>query len=102
MKYNLMTLLAGVIFSVILLSACSSPSPITTEAENAEKDGRTISNDMMMSWYPNTYKAGSPSYLERDFEAGADLVCDQILYEYKRDICSESKIHWRRAKVSPN
>jgi len=83
--------------SLLLLSGCSSP--IVAEAKKAEKDGRVISNDLMQQWYPNTYKPGTPSYLERDFEAGANLVCDQILYEYKRDICSESKIHWRMSKI---
>ena len=86
-----------VIPSLLLLTGCSSP--IVTEAQRAEKDGQVISNDLMGQWYPNTYKQGSPSYLERDFEAGADLICDQILYEYKRDICSESKIHWRTPKM---
>jgi hypothetical protein len=83
--------------SLLLTSGCSSP--VVTEAKRAEKDGRVISNDLMAQSYPNTFKSGSPSYLERDFEAGADLICDQILYEYKRDICSESKIHWRMPKI---
>ena len=88
--------------SLLLLSGCGSPSPIITEAERAEKEGRTISNELMEHWFPNTYRRGSPSYLERDFEAGAELICDQILYEYKRDICSEKKINWRRHKVKPD
>ncbi len=83
--------------SLLLLTGCSSP--VVTEAKRAEEDGQVISNDLMKQWYPNTYKPGTPSYLERDFEAGADLICDQILYEYKRDICSESKIHWRTSKI---
>ena len=90
-----------IITSLLLLTGCSSPSesPIITEAKKAEKDGQVILNDFMVESYPITYKRGSPSYLERDYEAGANLICDQILYEYSRDICSESKIHWRNPKM---
>ncbi len=71
-------------------------SSVVREAANAESDGRVISNQMMAETYPMTFRPGFPPYLERDYEAGADFICDQIKLEYKRDICSEPKINWRR------
>jgi hypothetical protein len=59
-------------------------------------NGRVISNELMSEMYPKSFSPGSPEYLERDFEAGADFICDEIKIKYQRDICSESEINWRR------
>jgi hypothetical protein len=76
-----------------LTTACSSS--LIDEAKRAENDGWVISNELMSANYPQSFRAGSPKYLERDFEAGADFICDEIKIKYQRDICSEPKINWR-------
>lgn len=79
---------------LLLVSGCDSS--LVTEAREAEDDGRVIDNTLMQSMYPKSYRSGSPKYLERDFEAGANFICDQIRAEYDRDICTEPKMNWRR------
>lgn len=54
-----------------------------------------ISNDVMTTMYPEAFRPGDPPYLERDYEAGADFICDEIEAEYDRDICAEPEINWR-------
>ena len=68
---------------------------VTTEARDAVNDGRIINNEMMGSMYPSSYMPGTPQYLERDFEAGANFICDEIMIKRGRDICAESDINWR-------
>ena len=51
---------------------------LVKEAISAEKDGRTVNNQTMEIFYPQSYRSGYPEYLERDFEAGADFICDEI------------------------
>lgn len=58
-------------------------------------DGAVVNNEAMVAMYPSTFRPGSPAYLERDFEAGADFICDEIKVKYQRDICSEPDINWR-------
>ncbi len=79
--------------SLALTTACDSP--VIREAKQAEQDSRIISNEMMSDMYPRTFRPGDPPYLERDFEAGAEFICDEIRVKYKRDVCSESDINWR-------
>lgn len=73
--------LLGVLF---LTSGCDSPS--------------VISNELMQEMYPDTFRSGDPPYLERDFEAGADFICDEVKNEIGRDLCSEPSINWRRPR----
>jgi hypothetical protein len=80
--------------ALALTTACNSS--LIEEAKHAEKNGRVISNEMMQQMYPKSFSPGSPEYLERDFEAGADFICDEIKIKYQRDICSESEMNWRR------
>jgi hypothetical protein len=80
--------------ALALTTACKSS--LIDEAERAEDDGRVISNEMMQQMYPETFRTGTPKYLERDFEAGADFICDEIKIKYQRDICSEPEMNWRR------
>lgn len=77
-----------------LIASCDSS--LISEAKRAERDERVVSNEMMTAMYPKSFRPGSPQYLERDFEAGADFICDQIKVEYERDICSEKPINWRK------
>ncbi|WP_173205234.1 hypothetical protein [Sphingopyxis sp. BSNA05] len=79
--------------ALALTTACNSS--LVEEAKQAEKDGRVISNEAMSALYPQSFRSGSPKYLERDFEAGADFICDEIKAKYQRDICSEEEINWR-------
>lgn len=79
--------------ALALTAACDSS--IIREAEQAERDGRVVNNEVMLKLYPQSFRPGSPQYLERDFEAGADFICDEIKAKYDRDICSESEINWR-------
>lgn len=77
-----------------VIAGCDSP--IIHEAKKAESEGRIINNEAMRAMYPASFRAGSPQYLERDFEAGAEFICDEIKVKYKRDICSEERMNWRR------
>ena len=79
----------------LLLAIAACDSAIVDEAQRAEDEGATIDNDVMLGMYPETFRPGSPAYLERDFEAGADFICDEIKAKHQRDICSESEINWR-------
>lgn len=90
------TLMALFSASLLMASACSEPtSAIIEEAERAERNGNIISDRLMSEMYPHSYRNSGPQYLERDFEAGADLICDEIERQYERDICAESDINWR-------
>lgn len=82
------------VFNALLLTSCESS--LVKEAKEAESDGRVINNEMMQSLYPKTFRAASPAYLERDFEAGAEFICDEIEIKYEKDICAEREINWRR------
>lgn len=79
--------------ALALTTACNSS--LIEEAKQAENDGRVIDNEIMSEMYPQSFRPGSPKYLERDFEAGADFICDEIKIKYQRDICSESEMNWR-------
>lgn len=76
-----------------LTAACDSN--ILKEAKHAEKNGAVISNEMMSAMYPQSFRPGTPPYLERDFEAGADFICAEIKLKYRRDVCSETEINWK-------
>jgi len=45
--------------------------------------------------YPNSFSPADPPDLERDFEAGADFICDEIKQKRGKDLCSEADINWR-------
>ena len=64
-------------------------------AKEAEQQGAIIDNDMMSQMYPETFEPGRPEYLERDFEAGADFICDEVSRKYGRDVCADPDINWR-------
>lgn len=72
--------------------ACSE---VAIEAQKTKDDGRVVSNEAMVSMYPETYKPGEPQYLERDFEAGADFICDEIELKRGEDVCAADDIGWR-------
>jgi len=79
----------------LLMLATACDSAIVDEAQRAEDEGAVVDNGAMEAMYPETFRSGSPAYLERDFEAGADFICDEIKAKHKRDICSEPEINWR-------
>jgi hypothetical protein len=68
---------------------------VTSEARRASSEGRVINNSIMSQAYPASFVPGTPKYLERDFEAGANFICDEIKMKRGRDICAESDINWR-------
>ena len=76
-----------------LVTACDSS--VVKEAKQAESSGSVISNEFMLAQYPESFRPGDPPYLERDFEAGADFICDEIALKYHRDMCSDPQINWR-------
>ena len=78
---------------IVLTAGCDSA--IISEAERAEQAGDIVNNEAMTAMYPNTFRPGSPAYIERDFEAGADSICDEIKVKQHRDICAEPDINWR-------
>lgn len=67
--------------SVLVLAGCS--------------EQQFISNELMTSMYPASFRPGNPPYLERDFEAGANFICDEIKIKRGQDLCSEPDINWR-------
>ena len=79
----------------LLALAAACDSSLLREAKVAESKGRTISNEMMLGMYPQSFRPGEPQYLERDFEAGADFICDEIKLKLERDVCAEPQINWR-------
>ncbi len=85
---------------IAVLSACAMAaacdSSLVQQAREAQADGRVIDNEMMQAMYPASFRPGNPKYLERDFEAGADFICDEIETHYGRDLCAEPKIKWRQ------
>ena len=78
-----------------LLWSSLNDSQLVKAAISAEKDGRTINNQTMESFYPRSFRVEHPEYLERDFEAGADFICDEIQIRYHEDMCSKDGIGWR-------
>ena len=81
---------------VALTTALVGCDGVLQEALKAVKDGRIISNEIMSSYYPSSFRPGTPPYLERDFEAGAEFICDEIKLKLGRDVCAEKDINWRR------
>lgn len=79
----------------LLALATACDSSLVRQAEQAESDGDIISNEAMSAMYPHSFRPGFPKYLERDFEAGADFICDEIKLQYDRDICADPQINWR-------
>lgn len=79
----------------VMASLAGCEGEVAKEANKAERDGRVINNEMMVAWYPSSFRPGSPPYLERDFEAGADFICDEIKRTRHQDICAEADIKWR-------
>jgi len=86
--------LSAFVFAFVLASAWESS--LVREARKAESDRRIIDNNIMQEMYPASFRKGYPVYLERDFEAGADFICDEIETHYGKDLCAEPKIKWRR------
>jgi len=80
--------------AAFLIVGCDTS--LIREAKGAENEGRVIHNEVMGAMYPQSFQPGSPEYLERDFEAGADFICNEIKAKYQRDICSEKQMNWRR------
>ena len=60
---------------------------------------RVIDNEAMTSMYTKTYQAGEPQYHERDFEAGADFICDDIRLKRGEDLCAAEDIDWREYAI---
>jgi hypothetical protein len=79
----------------VMASLAGCAGEVAKEADKAERDGRIINNEMMVAWYPSSFSPGSPPYLERDFEAGADFICDEIKRKRGQDICADADIKWR-------
>lgn len=84
--------LAGIAAAVLWSEL--SESKLVSEADSAERDGHVINNEMMQTNYPESFRTGYPQYLERDFEAGADLICDEIRLRYQQDMCSSDGVGW--------
>jgi hypothetical protein len=93
---NWVLVVALVVFGLLVFWAAPWNSSLVREAKEAESEGRTIDNEMMQVMYPASFRPGNPKYLERDFEAGADFICDEIERHYGRDLCAEPKIKWRQ------
>lgn len=84
----------ALLISLPFVMACGST--LTEGEAGAEQEGRVIRNELMLEMYPETFRPGQPEYLERDFEAGADFICDEIEKAHERDLCAEPEINWRR------
>lgn len=82
----------AIVAFALSLAGCSD---IVREAQKAEREGRYIDNSMMSQMYKHSYKPGNPEYLERDFEAGANFICDEIAQKRGHDFCADADINWR-------
>lgn len=71
-----------------------STSPIAKHAVATEQKGQLINNEIMTLFHPTSYRSGHPQYLERDFEAGADFICREVMSTYGLDVCSSQGINW--------
>lgn len=83
----------AILTATLVLAGCGSANGIYAMKEAA--DGNVINNEIMSAIYPKTFIPGHPAYLERDFEAGADFICHEIMRTRGIDICSEDDINWR-------
>lgn len=81
---------------VIPITVTGCGDGVVAEARKAEQEGRIINNEVMGSMYPSSFRRGDPPYLERDFEAGADFICDEIMRKQGKDLCAEVDVNWRR------
>src|SRR3546814_10112145 len=77
----------------LLLIASGWESPVVNKAKDAVNRDEIIDNQIMSEMYPQSFRPGTPQYIERDFEAGANFICDEIKAKQKRDICAESEIN---------
>src|SRR3546814_15857067 len=73
----------------LLLIASGCESPVVNKAKDAVNRDEIIDNQIMSEMYPQSFRPGTPQYIERDFEAGANFICDEIKAKQKRDICAE-------------
>lgn len=96
-KQRMFTIKAAIswLSAPLLLMVSGCDSSLVQQAKVAEKEGAIINNEIMLSMYPKTFRAGAPAYLERDFEAGADFICAEIKAKYEQDVCSEPEINWK-------
>lgn len=90
---NKIAILLAIAGLATVLSGCDG---VVSGAVKAEREGHVISNELMSEQYPASFRPGKPPYLERDFEAGADFICDEIKLKKGRDLCAEPDINWRR------
>lgn len=81
--------------AVSLALLCGRGKGAVTEAAKAQHEGRVINNEMMAAAYPSTFHPGAPPYLERDFEVGAEFICDEVKLKRGKDVCAEADINWR-------
>src|SRR3546814_18856717 len=58
--------------------------PLALVVSSCGERDEVISNELMAEMYPETFRPGDPPYSERDFEAGADFICDEIKAAYTR------------------
>jgi hypothetical protein len=89
---KIITVLAMAVLGFALLGRDS----VLYETLKAVKNGRIINNEMMSAQYPSSFRPRTPPYLERDFEAGANFVCDEIKKNYGSDFCGREGINWRQ------
>jgi len=85
-------------FIIVCAAAClgGCDEGVVVEAAKASREGRVINNDLMAGWYPTSFIAGNPPYLERDYEAGVNFICDEIKQKRKHDFCADPDINWRK------
>jgi hypothetical protein len=80
---------------IVLTAAFVRHDGILRAAIKAVIHEHIISNEAMSAFYPSSFRPGSPPYFERDFEAGANFICDEIKIKHGRDLCAEIDIKWR-------
>src|SRR3546814_19751763 len=79
----------------LLLIASGCESPVVNKAKDAVNRDEIIGNQIMSEMYPQSFRPGTPQYIERDFEAGAHFICDAINAKQKRDNYAESALNHR-------
>src|SRR3546814_20878000 len=75
----------------LLLIASGCESPVVNKAKDAVNRDEIIDNQIMSEMYPQSFRPGTPQYIERDFEAGANFICDETKAKKNRDISTEER-----------
>lgn len=93
-KESFITLIIGCVIGYAISQWTLTPN--AKFAQEEAKKGNILVNS---GWFftnesEKAFKPATPQYLERDFEAGANYICDYLQLKTGEDFC-HSIINWR-------